>query len=74
MCLPIHQRDPRTRIAFAIANLSLAAGLILRTFVRPSLAAPHAWVDAVSGFLIGVSIVGNLFALVRSRRCRQQQV
>jgi hypothetical protein len=54
---------------FVTANLSLAAGLILWTFVRPTLAAPHVWIDGVCGLLLGFSVAANLGVLIRTRRC-----
>jgi hypothetical protein len=73
MCVPIRQRDARTRFLLLIGNLSLAIGIILWTFVRPSIAAGHAWLDGLCGLLIGFSIAVNLGALVRARRCGGQQ-
>ena len=73
MCVPIHQRDPKTRRQFFIANLSLVIGLSLWVFVRPSLGAPHDWLDAICGLFMGISIGGNLMAACCARR-RQEQV
>lgn len=74
MCAPYRKRDPRTRRQMAIANLSLAIGLILWVFVRPSLAAPHLWIDAICGMFMGISIGGNLMLVLRARRCRTENL
>ncbi|MGA2569317.1 MAG: hypothetical protein ABSF23_02245 [Terracidiphilus sp.] len=73
MCAPIHEQDPKTRRMRVIGNLSLAVGLILWVFVRPSMTAPHAWLDAFCGFFMGLSITINLFCLRAARRCRETQ-
>ena len=74
MCLPIRKQDPKTRRRMVVANLALVVGLVLWALVRPSLAAPHAWIDGLAGFFLGISIGANLFVVVRSRACRQGRV
>jgi len=69
MCVPIYRRDPKTRLTFVIANLSLAGGLILWAFVRPLLAPPHAWLDGLYGMLLGFSVTVNICTIIRGRRC-----
>ena len=66
--------DPKARRQIAIANLSLATGLLLILFVHPSGNIGRNWLHAVSGFQLGRSIVINLFALRFARRCREKQV
>lgn len=61
--------DTKSRRLFAIANFSLAFGLlpwIFREYIHFN---PN-WLDAFRGFFIGVSIAINLFCLRASRRCR----
>lgn len=70
MCIPIHQRDPRTRFLMVFGNVSLCAALILWVFFRPALAASHAWLDGLYGLLFGISIGANLIAVYRARHCR----
>jgi uncharacterized membrane protein len=69
MCAPIYKRDPRIRFLFVIANLSLVIGLVLWAFVRPALAAPHWWIDGLTGLFMGMSISVNLGSLICARRC-----
>jgi zinc transporter ZupT len=51
-----------------VANLSLAVGLLLSVFVHPSGQLQRDWLDAICGFLLGLSITMNFFGLWRSRR------
>ena len=73
MCIANHHLDRKGRSLYRAASLSLAIGLILWAFVRPCLAAPHAWLDAVCGLLMGFYIVASLFAAQRSRHCAPAQ-
>jgi hypothetical protein len=73
MCIPIYRRDRKSKTLYLIANLSLAAGLILWAFVRPSLDAPHAWLDAVCGLLMGFCIATNLLLMRNTRSCGPTQ-
>ena len=74
MCVPIWQRDPRTRFMMVLGNLSLVAAFLIWNFARFSTAAPHsvawrAWMDGLSGLFFGIAIGANLAALLRQRRC-----
>lgn len=69
MCVPIHQRDPRTRSMMVIGNFSLVAAILCGHLLCPTGVAARAWIDAFDGLLFGISIGANLFALRRSRRC-----
>lgn len=67
---PMYRRfDPKTRRLFAIANFSLAFGLLPWVF-HEYIHVNHNWVDAFCGFFIGLSIALNLFCLSAARRCR----
>lgn len=66
--------DPKAKRLIAIANLSLAIGLLLILFVHPSGNTGRNWLHAVSGFLLGLSIAINLFAFRFASRCREKQV
>lgn len=69
MCIPIHHLNRRGKTLYRATNLSLVVGLILWAFVRPSLAAPHGWLDAVCGLLMGFYIGANLLLMRGARRC-----
>lgn len=74
MCVPIGQRDSRTRFMMLVGNLSLVAAFLIWNFTRFSGAAGHssalhAWLDGFSGLFFGISIATNLGALLRQRRC-----
>jgi zinc transporter ZupT len=56
-----------------LANLSLVAGLLLWVFVHPAGQIQRNWLDAVCGFLLGVSIAVNLLNLWSSSRCRNTE-
>jgi len=73
MRIPIYRRDPKSRVLFVIANLALAVGLILWAFVRPALAASHAWLDAVCGLLMGFYVTVNLMLMRGAGRCEGPQ-
>ncbi|MGO8757505.1 MAG: hypothetical protein ACLQG3_05210 [Terracidiphilus sp.] len=72
MCVPIHQRDPKTRRMMVIANLSLVAAVLLLGFMRHH-AGEHPWIDGFTGLFFGMSIGVNLFGIRRACRCRQSQ-
>jgi hypothetical protein len=74
MHLQHSQLDPKTRRLVALANLSMAVGLVLFTFVHPSSQMAKNWTQGVSGFLLGLSITINLFALRFRRPCRARQI
>jgi hypothetical protein len=63
MCLLRRQLDPKARRRLVLANLSLAVGLMLRVFVHPAGQMERNWLDAICGFLLGMSIAVNLFGL-----------
>ena len=69
MCIPIRHRDPRTRAMMVIGNFSLAAAVVVLNLTRHAGSAPHAWLDEISGLLLGLSIGCNLVATRRARRC-----
>lgn len=73
MCLLRRQLDPKARRRVVLANLSLAAGLLLRVLVHPAGQMERNWLDAICGFMIGLSIAVNLFGLwaCRCRRASQ---
>jgi hypothetical protein len=66
--------DPKARRQIAIANLSLAVGLLLILFVHPSGNIGRNWLHVLSGFLLGLSIAINLFVFRFASRCREKQV
>jgi hypothetical protein len=70
MCMPIHQRDVRTRALFVLANLSLSAGIALPHLVHATTPSNLDWLDASRGLLIGISHGMNLllFGRIRGRR------
>ena len=70
MCVPLRQRGPKVRYLMAIANLCLAAGIMAPNFTHMSGKSHHAWLDALCGLLMGVSIGLNLLFLRMSRRNR----
>ena len=65
----MRQLDARTRQRMVLANLSLAAGLMLRVLVHPAGQIQRNWLDAACGFLLGISIGVNLFGLWSCRHC-----
>jgi len=74
MCNSYRELSRRNRILFLIANISLVMGLLLWNFKEPiygSHPGSRVWVDAVAGFLLGLSITINLFGLRRARGVSQ---
>ena len=67
MCLSY--RNPRSRASLFVANLSLVIGLLLWNF-REYIPMNANLLHAVTGFLLGLSITMNLYALIRARRSR----
>jgi hypothetical protein len=63
------QLDAKAGRWMKLGNISLVIGLLLWMFVHPSSQIAGDWLDGVSGFLLGLSITINLFALRRARRC-----
>jgi hypothetical protein len=70
MCVPYRQLSSKIRRLIALGNLCLVVGLLLWSFVHPAGQIERNWVHTASGFLIGLSIAINLFALIGARRCR----
>jgi hypothetical protein len=70
MSLRHRLRAPRTRRLVAVGNVCLATSLSLRLFVHPSNPLADASLHALSGFLLGLSIVISLSALRRPRPCK----
>ena len=68
MCLPIHRRDPRTRALFITANLSLTAAVLALNFSRRFGQPTPGWLDALTGFLMGLAIALQILVLLRLRR------
>jgi hypothetical protein len=73
MCSRLWQRDPKARRMMAIANFSLAVGLLVNLFVHPAARSANYVNHFVSGLLIGVSLAINLRLLWLGRRCGQNQ-
>jgi len=68
MCVAL---DRKGRWLRAVANLALVAGLLLWTFVRQEVGHARAWMDAVIGLLMGLSIGMNLMLVWKARSCRR---
>ena len=73
MFIRIRKLDPRARRRMVFANLSLAVGLLLWVFVHPAGQIERNWLDAICGFLLGVSIAVNLMNFWCSSRCGDTQ-
>ena len=71
MCLRTRQLDTKGRRQLILGNSCLAAGLMLRLFASPSNHNAQLWLHAAVGFLLGLAITANLFAVLRARRCRE---
>ncbi len=71
MCVPFKQRDARTRRRMIFGNFSLAAALTLRICIGHDSNPNHAWLQAIFGLLLGISIGVNLMALRQCRRTRE---
>jgi hypothetical protein len=69
MCVPIHQRDPKTGFMMALGNVSLFAAIVIWRFAHPAGVVSQPWIDGLSGLLFGLSITVNLGAAIRARRC-----
>lgn len=65
MCVTLDKRGKWLRVA---ANVALAAGLSLGSFVRPMIGSGRSEFDAVVGLLMGVSIGMNLMLVWKMRR------
>lgn len=73
MCIPNRRLNPKARRLIAVANLCLAAGLLLWNFVHPSGNIAREWLHGVCGALLGISIGINLFGLRLARRCAEKR-
>ena len=69
MYFPNRNLNPRDRKILQIGNLSLVAGLLLWMFVHPTGQFEKNSLHAACGFLLGLSIIINLFGLRFARRC-----
>ena len=74
MWIQKRQLDSKTRRMFVIGNLSLSIGLLLWMFVHPSGLIRKDVLDAVCGFLLGLSLGINFFAFWLARRCDEKQL
>jgi drug/metabolite transporter superfamily protein YnfA len=68
MCLCNQQLDPKTKRMRAIGGVFLAVALVLKNFIEPSNRIEQNGLHGVCGFLIGLSLVFSLSALIRCRR------
>jgi len=71
---PYWKRDRKSRWLFAIANLSLAVGLMLRVLVQPASGLARNWMDGLCGLLLGISIGMNVMLVIKARRCRTESL
>jgi hypothetical protein len=67
MCIPMHRRDPRSRVLMIAANLSLVAGVLLLDLARHRTGPTPGWLDALTGLFMGFSIAVNLVAARHAR-------
>lgn len=71
MCWMDNKDSKKLRWMFVLANGSMAAGLMLRTFVHANGMVPPAALDFVVGLLLGVSIAANFHVIwIRKRERR----
>jgi len=59
------------QVLMSIGVLCLAAALLLKRFVGPSIGSP-AWLDFIEGVLVGVSITVNTAYLIRLRKNKRR--
>ena len=71
MYFPNRNLDRRGKIIAQIGRFSLVAGLLLWMFVHPTGQFEKNWLQALTGFLLGLSITINLFGLRFARRCAE---
>jgi hypothetical protein len=64
------QMDSKSRIFIGVGSLCLAIGLSVHLFIHPAGQAGKDWLDGMSGMMIGISIVTNVFGFRLARRCR----
>ena len=53
-----------------VGTLSVSFAVLLHMFVHPSTAPSTNWLDGISGFLVGISIVLNLGSVIIRNRLR----
>jgi len=61
----------KVKIMWTVGTLSISVALLLRMFVHPSTALGTNWLDGISGFLVGISIVLNLGSVIIRNRLRK---
>ena len=71
MCLTDLKDSRKLRRMTALANGSLAAGLLLRLFVHPTGSIFHNALDFTVGLLLGLSITVNLHMVLIRKRNRE---
>lgn len=60
----------KAKAMWTVGTLSVSLAVLLRMFVHPSTALATNWLDGVSGFLVGISIVLNLGSVMIRNRLR----
>jgi hypothetical protein len=60
----------KAKAMWTVGTLSVSLVLLLRMFVHPSTAFGTNWLDGISGFLVGISIVLNLGSVMIRKRLR----
>ncbi len=73
MCLERRNLSPKARRFLAIGNLCLVAGLSLSIFGKDLGLPQTAPYDALRGFLLGLAIVFNFYALRLARKSPENQ-
>lgn len=66
----------KAKAMWTVGTLSVSLAVLLRMFVHPSIALATNWLDGISGFLVGISIVLNLGSVTirnRLRNCSKAQ-
>ncbi len=69
MCIPIQRRSRRDRVLVAVANFALFAGIALSYAVHSLGTIEKNWLEALRGFLIGLSVGINLLVIRFGRGC-----
>ena len=70
MRMNIQNMNRKTRIAFAVGNFCLPAGLLIFLFVHPAGQLQRDWAHGIAGLLLGVAIAIAMMRLYRVRNCR----